>query len=204
MGLFLQKTNIIRDYLEDLIEGRSFWPKDIWSKYSPEGLDKLTSKPDQALACLNHMVTDALQHGHDSLVYLEALNEPSIFAFCAVPQVMAIATMAEVYNEPLLFTGICKIRKSLAASIMLRCTSMQDVRQWFALFATQILDKVDVSDPNAQQTITLAQSLGGTYTPSNSKSDFKAERGFLRKCLEAFGCWCGFKPPPQKKKTKTL
>ncbi len=30
MGLFLQKTNIIRDYLEDLVEGRAFWPKDIW------------------------------------------------------------------------------------------------------------------------------------------------------------------------------
>jgi len=25
MGLFLQKTNIIRDYLEDLVEGRAFW-----------------------------------------------------------------------------------------------------------------------------------------------------------------------------------
>lgn len=31
MGLFLQKTNIIRDYHEDLEDGRSFWPKEIWS-----------------------------------------------------------------------------------------------------------------------------------------------------------------------------
>ncbi len=29
MGLFLQKTNIIRDYLEDNIEGREFWPKEV-------------------------------------------------------------------------------------------------------------------------------------------------------------------------------
>lgn len=28
MGLFLQKTNIIRDYLEDTQEGRSFWPQE--------------------------------------------------------------------------------------------------------------------------------------------------------------------------------
>jgi len=203
MGLFLQKTNIIRDYLEDLLEGRSFWPKDIWSKYSPNGLDKLTTKPDQALACLNHMVTDALQHGQDSLVYLDALTEPSVFAFCAVPQVMAIATMAEVYNEPRLFTGVLKIRKSLAASIMLRCTSMQDVKKWFAQFATQILDKVDVNDPNAQRTIALAQTLGGIYTPNN-KRDFSADQhGFFRTILNAFGCWCGFKPPP-KKSTKML
>jgi farnesyl-diphosphate farnesyltransferase len=36
MGLFLQKTNIIRDYLEDINEEpapRMFWPRDVWSKY---------------------------------------------------------------------------------------------------------------------------------------------------------------------------
>lgn len=29
MGLFLQKTNIIRDYLEDQREGREFWPQEV-------------------------------------------------------------------------------------------------------------------------------------------------------------------------------
>lgn len=29
MGLFLQKTNIIRDYLEDQREGRAFWPEEV-------------------------------------------------------------------------------------------------------------------------------------------------------------------------------
>ena len=29
MGLFLQKTNIIRDYLEDMREGRQFWPRQV-------------------------------------------------------------------------------------------------------------------------------------------------------------------------------
>jgi phytoene/squalene synthetase len=36
MGLFLQKINIIRDYLEDINEipkSRMFWPREIWSKY---------------------------------------------------------------------------------------------------------------------------------------------------------------------------
>lgn len=34
--LRLQKTNIIRDYLEDINEipkSRMFWPRQIWSKY---------------------------------------------------------------------------------------------------------------------------------------------------------------------------
>lgn len=47
MGLFLQKTNIIRDYREDLDDKRKFWPKQVWSKYAndlsdftkPENLD---------------------------------------------------------------------------------------------------------------------------------------------------------------------
>ena len=29
MGLFLQKTNIIRDYLEDVRLGRHFWPRQV-------------------------------------------------------------------------------------------------------------------------------------------------------------------------------
>ena len=34
MGLFLQKTNIIRDYLEDLRDGRTWWPEEVWSRYA--------------------------------------------------------------------------------------------------------------------------------------------------------------------------
>ncbi len=30
MGLFLQKTNIIRDYLEDVVQDRCFWPQQVW------------------------------------------------------------------------------------------------------------------------------------------------------------------------------
>jgi len=32
MGLFLQKTNIIRDYLEDYVDHRAWWPQDVWKK----------------------------------------------------------------------------------------------------------------------------------------------------------------------------
>ena len=39
MGLFLQKTNIIRDYLEDICElpaPRMFWPQEIWGQYAEQ------------------------------------------------------------------------------------------------------------------------------------------------------------------------
>lgn len=39
MGLFLQKTNIIRDYREDLDDGRQFWPREIWGKYADKFSD---------------------------------------------------------------------------------------------------------------------------------------------------------------------
>ena len=42
MGLFLQKTNIIRDYLEDIMEEpapRMFWPREIWGRYAGELAD---------------------------------------------------------------------------------------------------------------------------------------------------------------------
>ena len=34
MGLFLQKTNIIRDYLEDYVDARAFWPQEAWKQFA--------------------------------------------------------------------------------------------------------------------------------------------------------------------------
>lgn len=91
MGLFLQKVNITRDFFEDLLEGREFWPKDIYSKYAA-GLSELPKKPEQARACLNAMCADAVELIEEVLEYLAALREPSVFAFCAIPQVRGRAT----------------------------------------------------------------------------------------------------------------
>ena len=35
MGLFLQKTNIIRDFLEDVLQEREFWPKEVGGDTHP-------------------------------------------------------------------------------------------------------------------------------------------------------------------------
>jgi phytoene/squalene synthetase len=44
MGLFLQKTNIIRDYREDLDDKRKFWPRAVWSKYADDLSDFADAK----------------------------------------------------------------------------------------------------------------------------------------------------------------
>uniref|UniRef100_A0A674HAJ2 Squalene synthase n=1 Tax=Taeniopygia guttata TaxID=59729 RepID=A0A674HAJ2_TAEGU len=86
MGLFLQKTNIIRDYLEDQLEGREFWPREVWSRYAKKLSD--FAKPeniDMAVQCLNELITNALHHVPDVLTYLSRLKNQSVFNFCAIP-----------------------------------------------------------------------------------------------------------------------
>ena len=92
MGLFLQKVNILKDYLTDLDEGRLFWPSQVWELYVPKGesVDAF-SKPQhlkRALACLNHLCVDALELVPDCLDYMSQLHDPTVFQFAAIPQLM--------------------------------------------------------------------------------------------------------------------
>ncbi|KAI0229790.1 bifunctional farnesyl-diphosphate farnesyltransferase/squalene synthase [Massospora cicadina] len=87
MGLFLQKVNIIRDYLQDYQEGRSFWPKQIWGKYVKElGDFTKAENEDQALECLSELCFNALSHAQDCLKYMAMIKNPSCFNFCAIPR----------------------------------------------------------------------------------------------------------------------
>ena len=91
MGLFLQKTNIIRDYLEDFVDGRAFWPQEIWKGYTKTGnLGELATEEarPRALQCLNHLITNALLCIPECLEYMHLLRTEEVFRFCAIPQVM--------------------------------------------------------------------------------------------------------------------
>jgi farnesyl-diphosphate farnesyltransferase len=144
MGLFLQKTNIIRDYLEDFVDGRAFWPQEVWKLYAPSSSGpSLGAFADpqfqkEGLACLDHLVTNALTHVPDCLEYMSRLKTTEIFRFCAIPQVMAIATLEKVYHNPEVFTGVVKIRKGLACKLILEASSMGELYACFDLFAGKI------------------------------------------------------------------
>ena len=143
MGLFLQKTNIIRDYLEDYVDGRAFWPQTVWRKYATisdlgdftrpsargggdakcintEAAQAIATKgaSDRALHCLDDLVADALELVPDALEYLSRLKTPEVYRFCAIPQVMAIATLYECFDNENVFTGVVKIRKGTAARLI--------------------------------------------------------------------------------------
>ncbi|KAL4892696.1 farnesyl-diphosphate farnesyltransferase [Aspergillus ambiguus] len=127
MGLFLQKTNIIRDVYEDYHDQRRFWPEEIWSKHVTEFGDLFKSEfRDAALNCSSEMVVNALGHIQDCLVYLSHLQEQSIFNFCAIPLSMALATLSLCFCNPLLFEQRLKVTKGDACQLMIEST--QDLR----------------------------------------------------------------------------
>lgn len=174
MGLFLQKTNIIRDYHEDLFLGRSFWPSEIWKQYA-DHFDEFVNAPDspKSLACLNHLVFDALRHIPDCIEYMRLLQNKKVFRFCAIPQVMALATLVEVYNNPKVFTGVVKIRKGLAARLMLYTQNMEEVTKTFKKFLQVIENKMNSNDlhtPQMQIQLATIYKLLDQHEISNNQS----------------------------------
>lgn len=150
MGLFLQKTNITRDYQEDMADGRSFYPREIWSKYTLSLQNFVKSPEEQAagVACINDMVLNALSHVIDMLTYLSLIKEATSFNFCAIPQVMAIATLAEVYNNPEVLKRVVKIRKGTTCRLILESRTLPGVVQVVRHYIREINKKTDVRDPN--------------------------------------------------------
>eukprot|EP00536_Pseudo-nitzschia_multiseries_P017915 jgi/Psemu1/248452/estExt_Genewise1.C_19290007 len=171
MGLFLQKTNIIRDYLEDYVDGRAFWPQSVWKKHSKTGeLGYFADQTDpdaklRSLECLNELVTDALELAPDCLVYLSKLQCAEIFRFCAIPQVMAIATLNYCYNNSNVFTGVVKIRKGTSCKLILRTNTLDEVHDTFYQFARGVLRKAEanrsqgVLDPSYSRTVKICATL---------------------------------------------
>ncbi|ODV87959.1 hypothetical protein CANARDRAFT_26132 [[Candida] arabinofermentans NRRL YB-2248] len=149
MGLFLQKTNIIRDYKEDMDDGRSFWPEEIWSKHT-EKLSNFT-KPEylqDGLNCTSDLVLNVLEHVKDVLIYLSQIYDNSTFNFCAIPQVMAIATLSAVFQNPLVFKQNVKIRKGETCKLILESRTYAGVLNIFSKYLKTIHHKCPVSDPN--------------------------------------------------------
>ncbi|TYH85895.1 hypothetical protein ES332_D01G004500v1 [Gossypium tomentosum] len=137
-----------------------FWPRQIWSKY----IKKLEDLKDEensvkAVQCLNDMVTNALLHVDDCLKYMSALRDPAIFRFCAIPQIMAIGTLALCYNNIKVFRGVVKMRRGLTAKVIDRTKSMTDVYGAFYDFSCILKAKVDKNDPNAQKTVSRLDSI---------------------------------------------
>ena len=150
MGLFLQKTNIIRDIKEDFDDKRRFWPKEIWSKHVDKFEDLFDPKnKEAALNCSSEMVLNSLEHADQCLFYLAGLKEQSVFNFAAIPQSMAIATLESVFRNPNIFKRNVKITKGEACRIMMQSTqNLQLVCEVFRQYTRKIHKKNTPRDPS--------------------------------------------------------
>ena len=136
-----QKTNIIRDFAEDLEQQRVFWPEEAW-KGKVAKLEDLQADEEQGLKVLNEMVTNALQHVPACLNYLESLEDQQVFRFCAIPQLMAIATLKELYNNNDVLHKNVKIRKGRTARYFMSINNFTQTRNEF-LKILQSLSKIE-------------------------------------------------------------
>jgi farnesyl-diphosphate farnesyltransferase len=147
MGLFLQKTNIIRDFHEDFHQGRLFWPKEVWSSYTQD-LSEFFSQPQPAINCLNELILDALRHIPDCIEYLSKLKNPAVFNFCAIPQVMAISTLTLCFNNPDVFHRHVKLRRGTTIRLISQSQNIDKVKLIFVEFSDIIARKIQPHQPH--------------------------------------------------------
>eukprot|EP01091_Cochliopodium_minus_P000764 TRINITY_DN10677_c0_g1_i1.p1 TRINITY_DN10677_c0_g1~~TRINITY_DN10677_c0_g1_i1.p1 ORF type:complete len:406 (-),score=120.25 TRINITY_DN10677_c0_g1_i1:70-1287(-) len=174
MGLFLQKTNIIRDYLEDINQSRIFWPKAIWTKYSNK-LENFKEKENQqaALECLNDLITNALEHLPDVFEYLSRLKNKQVFNFCAIPQIMAIGTLALCYNNANVFYSVVKMRRGESAQIILNMDGMNSVYNYFWQYLNLIESKIPKGGQNSKRAKELVDQVKERIRPEYQKLNAK-------------------------------
>jgi len=177
MGLFLQKVNIIRDYMEDLDEQRVFWPKTIWGKHTSNLADfALPENVNKGVECVKELVLNALRHIPDVFKYLSMIDNPSNFRFCSIPQAMAIATLCECVCNPLLFysaTKPVKIRTGLSCLIVVSAKDIDSTVALFYRFLRDMADKVSASSsshssPLDEELLKTIRALLPEYRSTNN------------------------------------
>lgn len=171
VGLFLQKTNNIQDFFDDYTHGRAFWPQSVWTKYSKTGnlgyfADQTSAENRvESLKCLNELVANALEHVPDSLKFLSKLKSKEILRFCAIPQVMAMATLDKCYNNSEVFKGVVRIRKGLACKLSFGSTNMAGVHRNFDSYARSIAKQTrdaktaGIQDPSFERIIKACNAI---------------------------------------------
>ncbi len=101
-GLALQKVNIMKDIIEDVKDGRHYWPAELLQKYGLS-YETLGSKEHmkESMEVLNELHEDVKPYFARSLEYIHKLpNEPAgLRIFCANNVLMAIATTRTIMES---------------------------------------------------------------------------------------------------------
>eukprot|EP01100_Stratorugosa_tubuloviscum_P009129 TRINITY_DN381_c1_g1_i1.p1 TRINITY_DN381_c1_g1~~TRINITY_DN381_c1_g1_i1.p1 ORF type:complete len:411 (-),score=145.92 TRINITY_DN381_c1_g1_i1:115-1347(-) len=158
MGLFLQKTNITRDYNEDLRDGRIFWPTKIWSIYATNIGDLKNFPAEKRLPCLNHMIVNAMTHIFDCLEYQSRLKDINILRFCSIPQLMAMSTLSILYNNDNTFNQIVKMNRVQSVKIITSINDFESVLRWYNILLNEFKNKIP-SNTNDELTENLREII---------------------------------------------
>ncbi|KIY46832.1 farnesyl-diphosphate farnesyltransferase [Fistulina hepatica ATCC 64428] len=150
MGLLLQKTNIIRDYREDVEDKRFFWPHEIWGQkvYGFSAMTDMIVPSERRQWVQSAMVLDALRHAVDALDYIRLIKNQTVFNFVSIPATMAMATLELCFMNPTMFDRNVKIRKAVAADLIMRSTNPREVAIIFREYTRKIHAKTVPRDPN--------------------------------------------------------
>ena len=123
VGLFIQKTDIIGDYREDVDQQRYFWPREIWGR-EEYGFKEMTemykTDPDtmrRATYVQSAMALDALQHVIDVLDFLRLVKNQSLFNASAIMAVMTIADLGLFFMNKEIFQRKIEVRKADIAKV---------------------------------------------------------------------------------------
>ena len=159
----------------------AFWPKSVWVPQArasasvsipPQLLDLRTpANKAAAVRTLHLLVADALRHVPACIEYLSLLTSKKVFAFCAVPQLMAIATLADVYaRAPLVFTGVVKIRRGLAARLFLEGMdgSMAGTVAWYRFFLNEVAQLSNPAESSDKAVLDAIRKLNAILPPASA------------------------------------
>ena len=123
MGLFIQKSDIIGDYREDVDQQQYFWPREIWGReeYGFKAMTEMyKTDPDtvhRATYVQSAMILDALQHATDVLDYLRLVRNQSNFHATAIVIVKAFADLEHSFMNKEIFQRKIEIRKAEVAKV---------------------------------------------------------------------------------------
>lgn len=121
-GLLLQKVNIIKDFAKDVMQGRIYWPKELFQKYQvnqKEIFDEKNKNNNQQM--LEEMIKSTEQHIKNSIEYLERLPKELQLA-CAMPFFLAIPTLLKCYGNAEIFDYTKKVKISRQQTMEIICT----------------------------------------------------------------------------------
>lgn len=159
MGLFLQKTNITRDYAEDVEKSRFFWPNELCSKFTNNYTEFLKNPNTKALDLLNSMVNNALNHFTQCISYLKCLQDTTIFKFCAIPQIMALSTLELVFNNENVFSENVKINRTQSIEIVSKCTNFEQFKILVKKFVEKWKNNLDLNSELFERTKLLLDDI---------------------------------------------